>query len=266
MKKLSITTFLLLFTLLVYGQDTTNVATPGTRPAVFHSSTGQRERTIERPKFHSYPKLPAVSKTVDNFIPKGWEILDSVLSDLNGDKVADLCLVIQYKDTVNEIMPGNWEWENRPRILVFLFKDKHSNGYKLALQNNHIIPRAGTGKQGGDPFDGLRVNNYVITIGGNMGGEYSFRFQNGDFFLISAWTNGRESPREQYSSDGTYNSDTFYYYKIDFLKGKVLSRKGLMDGQTQPEQKEVTLSRRPHIRLRNLKEFDERVIFKGFVE
>ena len=49
-------------------------------------------------------------------------------------------------------MPGNWEWENKPRTLVLMFKEKPQNNYKLALQNNYIITREGTGKQGGDPF------------------------------------------------------------------------------------------------------------------
>jgi hypothetical protein len=255
MKRPSIITFFLIFKMLVYGQDTTRKD--------YTVEYRQTESRIERPKFHTYPKQPTTAKTLQSFVPKGWKVLDSVFSDLNGDKIPDLSLVLQYKDTVNERMPGNWEWENTPRILLLLFKEKYNNVYKLRLQNNFIIPRAGTGKQGGDPFQGLVVKNNVLTIGGEMGEEYNFQFLNGDFFLISASSNGRIPAKEQYSPE-TYNYDTFYYYQINFLKKNVIVRKYLMDGDnSKPMEKQIFLPKQSLLRLRDLKEFDERKIFKG---
>jgi hypothetical protein len=263
MKTLIITILLLNVNLPVFAQDTATAASYGEDT----SNARYTESRIHRPKFHAYPKLPAGSSALKDFIPVGWNVLDKVSKDLNGDKIPDLSMVLQYKDTVSELMPGNGEWENTPRILVLLFKEKENNGYRLALQNNHIIPRAGTGKQGGDPFEGLQVKNNVLTIGGDMGGEYSFRYINGDFYLVSAWTNGTKPTENQNSFDVSHNYDTFYYYKIDFLKSKATILKGLMDGgETQPREKTVSISKRPLLKLKNLTEFDEKKIFKGFIK
>jgi hypothetical protein len=254
-----------LLPLFCSGQDTTFSKTD----SVSGSSHFDRipEAGVERPKFSSYPGFSSRPRLLKEFVPVGWKVLDSVMSDLNGDNIPDLSLVLQYKDTVYEKMTGGWEWENTPRILLLLFKEKHENEYRLALQNNHIIPRAGSGKQGGDPFDGVHVKNNVLTIGGEMGGEYSFRYLNGDFYLISAWTNGIKSPVKQYSSHGAYNYDSFYYYKIDFLKSKVIIRKNLMNGEeSKSGQKQMSIPKRSLFRLRNLNEFDERKIFKGFIK
>lgn len=219
MKILLATAFFLLTSCFSSGQDTTSISNGYDAPLTMVAK--------KRP-FTSYPKFSNTPKTLKNFIPAGWSVLDSVRGNLDGDRVPDLCIVLQYRDTVTELMPGGWEWENRPRILLLLFQDKTKGLYRLALQNNHIIPRAGEGKQGGDPFDGLKLKNSLLTLEGIMGGGYDFRFQNGEFYLVSAWTNGR---KRKWSGDGSLEQETFYYYRIDFLKSKATVRTSRMDGE-----------------------------------
>ena len=260
---LAIALFLLGFS--GFGQDTTNYRIDTTKVNSYPEIAGTTK--VERPIFRTYPSFSRNPEPLNRFIPKNWKILDSVVSDLNGDKIPDLSLVLQHKDTVYEIRPGGWEWENTPRILLLLFKEKTNNLYRLSLQNNHIISRPGTGKQGGDPFDKLIVKNRILTLGGEMGGKYDFRFQDGNFYLISAWTNGRTRAKERYSADGAYNYDTFYYYKIDFLKSKVKIQKNLMnDDDRDLMEKEIYIRKRPLLRLKDIKEFDEKIIFKGFIK
>jgi hypothetical protein len=254
MKTLLLTAFFLLTSRLSTGQDTTGTSNGYDAPRT----------VVDKLTFTDYPKLPTTPQSLKYFIPAGWNVLDSVRGDLDGDRVPDLCIVLQYRDRATDSRRERREWTETPRILLLLFKDKTKSLYRLALQNNHIIPRAGEGKQGSDPFDGLKLKNRVLTLDGTMGGEYDFRFRNGDFYLVSAWTNGIRGGVG--SGDGTFRDPTFYYYRIDFLKSKVTIRTSRMDGEEEAKEKEVSIAQRRLLRLKDLKEFDERKIFRGFIK
>src|SRR5689334_9736714 len=99
MKPLPVIITSMLLTIFAYGQDTAKITTmDSVKRSDVDINYRQAESEVIRKKLNSYPKLSTTSKTLKDFIPTGWEVLDSVYSDLNSDRVADLSLVLQYKD------------------------------------------------------------------------------------------------------------------------------------------------------------------------
>src|SRR5687768_5784191 len=49
----------------------------------------------------SFPRIDTYGKTIVDFIPQGWILLDSAAGDLNNDQFNDIAFVIQHKDSVS---------------------------------------------------------------------------------------------------------------------------------------------------------------------
>ena len=82
----------------------------------------------------SYPVVNQSGKSIDDLFPTGWTILNTATGDLNRDKLSDVVMILQHKDSVSIVKPGNSEDTvlTQPRILVILFKD--SSGNKLWIE------------------------------------------------------------------------------------------------------------------------------------
>ena len=92
-------------------------------------------------QFH-YPILPAVTHSIDGFKPQQWTVTDTAFGDLNKDGLEDMALVLEYKDTVMEVLPpGSIAKPSIPRILVIVFKLREGE-YSLAAQNNLFLLRS----------------------------------------------------------------------------------------------------------------------------
>ena len=141
----------------------------------------------------SYPSINAQGKDVENFIPKGWMLLDSVQGDLNKDSYKDLVLVIQHIDSV---MLDEYADLAQPRMLLILFYDNESNLYNLAEKSeSFILPHDNPNMT--DPYVGMSISNkgvlkiefeFFTTMGsyGSSTSSYKFRYQNNEFALIGA--------------------------------------------------------------------------------
>ena len=152
-----------------------------------------------------YPVIVSGGEGVSDFVPAGWQIIDSVAyGDLNKDGLKDAAFVIQFKDTLTEWMYNfetqkyDIEEQSTPRILVILFQ--HKDGwFHLAAQNNDFILRFDEGGAFGEPFNGLEIKNGALSIsfyGGSRerwGAKYIFRFQDNDWFLIGATSEVRDA-------------------------------------------------------------------------
>lgn len=156
----------------------------------------------------TYPTLARGSKTCEAIVPKRWYIKDSVRGDLNGDKKADLVVIIECVDTVLERSDNIYK--TNPRILFILFKTE--SGYSKMAQNNTFILRKGEGGMVDDPATTLGIKKGVLSIMFEFvrdHTEYKFRYQENNFALIGANTGG---------SDGV---STIESWDINFLKKKV---------------------------------------------
>ncbi|MEO7923498.1 MAG: hypothetical protein ABIR30_07460 [Chitinophagaceae bacterium] len=103
------------------------------------------------------------------FILKGYESLDFVKEDLNGDKLSDYLLILKVlgEDTLT-YENANWE-AARPFLLILRQPD---GSLKQAVRNNELVGCKQCGGSMGDPYQGLTVK----------AGEFT-----ADFYGGSSW-------------------------------------------------------------------------------
>lgn len=148
-------------------------------------------QTLRYPDIVIYQNL----KTVNEFIPPGWAILNSASGDLNKDGLEDVAVVLQYQDTLKfvdyetgKVVTG------RPRLLFILFRnaDGSYRGAEQALPS-YVLMNNNPEMQ--DPFRSIGIKKGILEIGfqllhrtGNwdeINSIYKFRWQ-GNFALIGA--------------------------------------------------------------------------------
>jgi hypothetical protein len=169
----------------------------------------------------SYPIFNKSGKTIKDFIPSNWFLKDSTVGDLNGDKIPDLAMVVEYKDTIEEIRPDSTVNKASPRILLILFKNPHSSLYDLFLQNNSFIIRCGESGMDPEAYGKLSISKRVLFIEFDFirgMSIYRFRYQKEDFYLIGATSNGVAGGR-------------FYGTDVNFLTKKAKLTTGEISGE-----------------------------------
>lgn len=130
-------------------------------------------------------EISASGKTLDDFIPKNWKLIDKAEGDLNNDNLKDIAAVIEY--TVEH--KSDKEWFGQPRILFIIFQNNDGT-YKLSIQSSEVILSADMGGVYGDPFAGIKYSRGSIVIssyGGSVwrwGFTNRYRFQNDGWYLI----------------------------------------------------------------------------------
>lgn len=146
----------------------------------------------------SYPKFVKQGKTLQTLIPQNWKVIDTAYGDLNNDQSADLAFVIEYHLPIAENRAyGDNETElikefQKPRVLAIYFKNKESDNYTFALQNNNFILRANEGGGIGDPLKNINIAHQNLQFsfeGGNNWRwklDYEFNYRNKQWSLILA--------------------------------------------------------------------------------
>ncbi|MFZ5551793.1 MAG: hypothetical protein ACOZCO_01660 [Bacteroidota bacterium] len=179
-------------------------------------------------KWLEYPVLSKTGKNLNDFVPKGWEIFDSIAGDVNNDKQPDIAFILQYKDSALFIRTSQGGHSDtlytRGRILAVA--KRNNNGLSLAVQNNSFVPtHDGTWML--EPFEtgSMSIKNRVLEINFNyfytMGSwsvdqfSYKFREQNGRFLLIGSDV-----------SSFMRNSHDYEEYSYNFLTKKMSIKKG----------------------------------------
>ena len=70
----------------------------------------------------SYPQFKQPVTSLTSLVPAKWKIKIKASGDLNGDKIADIVLILEYKSAVKETRPNHALNQGHPRILLILFK------------------------------------------------------------------------------------------------------------------------------------------------
>ncbi|HEX7904318.1 MAG TPA: hypothetical protein VF487_10595 [Chitinophagaceae bacterium] len=133
-------------------------------------------------------KIPVVGKTIDAFIPAGYDTLAVAQGDLNKDKIDDYVLVLQSVNEKNTD-PSVVDTDSLPaRILVVIFKK--ANQYVLGVKTDKAIMCRYCGGVFGEPFDYVIIEKGVLNIH-HYGGStwrwsetHKFRYQKNEFYLI----------------------------------------------------------------------------------
>ncbi|MFZ6010615.1 MAG: hypothetical protein ACOYXT_09730 [Bacteroidota bacterium] len=142
--------------------------------------------------------LAKKGKSLHDFVPKNWKILQTSTGDLNQDNTDDVVMVIQQKDPANIIInPGMAldSLDTNRRVLIILFKESANNNLRLAEISETFILNHYTATMD-DPFDGLSISNGRLILSfhfwysagswyqSNM--DYEFQYRNNEFFLVKA--------------------------------------------------------------------------------
>ena len=170
------------------------------------------------PKSFVFPILPKSGNTLNDFAPKGWEIIDTAGGDLNKDNLEDAALILEYQDSVVESERAIWrntKQKTKPRILALVFKV--AEHYEIKLQQNAFLFRE---RELLDDMNQEEQFNMDITKGvlhlnykwkvirGEQELNYKIRFQSKDFYLIGATYTNRG---DWGSSSADFNFSTRKY-------------------------------------------------------
>lgn len=170
-----------------------------------------------------YPSVPAAGKSVADFIPVGWTMLDSAFGDLNRDSLQDCAIILQYADSVEILKADEDTVLTQPRVLLIFFKTEKGH-FRLIHQNNSFVLNHHSPTMD-DPYQDLTITKGALRLKFQlfytMGSWYVtdllyiFRYEDGEFVLIGA---------DYYSLHRA--SRDFEQYSFNFLTKKRSYTKG----------------------------------------
>lgn len=157
---------------------------------------GQEEKTEQdETETDDTPKealrLPETGRRIEDFVPDGWELWDSVETDFNGDGVSDGIGVLQAVMTEED---GSKTYQlEYPRILFAVASDGTA-GYRLDFQDGNVIRARDEGGVYGDPYLPLTAEGASFTThtyGGSAwrwSEDYTYTYREGTWWLASSET------------------------------------------------------------------------------
>lgn len=135
------------------------------------------------------PQLPETGRRIEDFVPDGWEILDSVELDFNEDGVPDYVGVLQA-GMIDKDGYQVYQLEY-PRILFAIASEKNE-GYRLDFQDVNVIRSRDEGGIYGDPYQPLTAEGTSFTThtyGGSAWRwweDYTYTYREGNWWLASS--------------------------------------------------------------------------------
>ena len=197
----------------------------------------------------------AQNKKPEDFVPKGYVILEKEYGDLNNDGTDDCILIIKATDKKGWVINSFGEKvdPNRRGIIVLF---KKNNSYELASKNYSCF--VSENEEGGVYFPSelyVEVKKgklYVNFAHGRYGyWGYTFRYQNSDFELIG------------YDSSASRGPVIYKETSINFLTKKKLTREDINWEKTMESGDEVfketweKVKVNKLIRLSEIKDFND---------
>ncbi len=112
---------------------------------------------------------------IEDFIPSGYMLLDSISADLNSDRLVDKVLIIADKQ----------EFKNNASRLFLILLQTDSGDYTLKIKNSNVIPclKCAGGSGGEDSYSDLSFKKNILSfiqlkINGSKLIETKYEFQN----------------------------------------------------------------------------------------
>lgn len=133
------------------------------------------------------PKLLEKGQKLSDFVPEGWELIDSAELDFNKDKITD------YVGVLNIIWQedGQYKYGACPRIL-FAVTSGEGGQYLLSFQEENLIRNSGEGGVFGDPYLPLTAEDTSFTthsFGGSAwkwSEDYTYDYKDGTWYLTKS--------------------------------------------------------------------------------
>ncbi len=146
----------------------------------------------------TYPIINQTAISEGDFAPSNWRVLKLAKGDLNNDKIDDIALVIEYKDSAvisNQLAEYIDTVVCKPRILIIAFYNHAKKQYEKVEQSNtfilcHVNPLMD------EPFKAITISKKIIKIDFHLWNSedswwmsnpsYKFLFKDNDFILTGA--------------------------------------------------------------------------------
>lgn len=164
--------------------STENTGQPKEEPSTESASQEEPGRSAE-PGPVITPILPSTGRSLADFVPEGWQLLDSVELDFNGDGIADYVGVQEADRDIDE------EVWNYPRILFAVASDG-TGQYRLDFQNENLIRTCDEGGAFGDPYQSMTVEGAAFSTHSYGGSawrwaeDYTYEYMEGTWYLTLA--------------------------------------------------------------------------------
>lgn len=144
------------------------------------------------------------SKTKAYFIPKDFQIRDSLVIDFNKDGISDIVLALQSS---KEDLPNDF-----PGILIIL-KGINLNEYELSARNDTLIWCKTCGGIMGNPFDSFIFENDTLQINqaGGSASRWGFNYyctydnKTDNWFIVKKYSFNYNSNDPEESFDDSTN-------------------------------------------------------------
>lgn len=117
----------------------------------------------------TYPDIVPKGTSIHRFIPNGWELVDSLSHDFNGDKRKDYAMVIKTQSLIKSSDSDCIGEEYHPKMLLVLFNDGDM-GYIISVVAHKLFGTCNWGVQGMDPYDNIVVRKNTLGISFLTGG------------------------------------------------------------------------------------------------
>ena len=135
------------------------------------------------------PQLPKTGRQIEDFVPDGWELFDSVELDFNEDGISDYVGVLQA--VMEDEEGGQTYLLQYPRVL-FAIVGEGKAGYRLDFQDMNVIRKRDEGGVYGDPYQPLTAEGTSFTThtyGGSAWRwceDYTYSYREGTWWLTSS--------------------------------------------------------------------------------
>ena len=135
------------------------------------------------------PLLAAEGRELKDFVPEGWELMDSAALDYNEDGIEDYVGVLEKTELEEE--EG---YDDAPRILFAIVSK--SGRYRLDFQDENLIRTRSEGGVYGDPYLPLSAEDTSFTthaFGGSAwkwSEDYTYTYKEGMWYLTHSEVSG----------------------------------------------------------------------------
>lgn len=105
------------------------------------------------------PALPETGSSLSAFVPRDWELKDSVSFDYNGDGIMDFAAVLELSgESEEEVF-----YRLSPRILFAVYGEREG-GFRLDFQDINLVRARSEGGVFGDPYVPLTAEGSSFTV------------------------------------------------------------------------------------------------------
>lgn len=191
------------------GESAAKASAEQSEESATEPSESEEDTSPEQTKL-SMPTLPATGCELSDFVAEGWELLDFVELDYNGDGIKDY---VGVQDVPPDKEKDLWWYDSSCFRILFAIVSEGPGQYRLDFQEDNLIRTREEGGVYGDPYESLTAEGTSFTthaFGGSAwkwSEAYTYTYREGTWYLT--WS-------EDDYGYGPYTTD---YTKNDWESG-----------------------------------------------